>query len=91
MTWLRMLAIALAAGLAMASPAQGRIQPQMFCWDPDAEFPVGCDEDDEGEEEEEEVKQARRPSAADAARYLITSFPGCAASRPSAPSRSPSK
>jgi hypothetical protein len=52
MTWLRMTLVLLAA-LAAAGPAHASIQRQMFCWDPDVEFPIACadEEDDEGDEE----------------------------------------
>jgi hypothetical protein len=30
-------------------PAYGRVPSQMFCWTPDAEFPVACDYEDEEE------------------------------------------
>jgi hypothetical protein len=36
--------------LAAWSPASARMPPQIFCWTPDHEFPVGCDEE-EGEDE----------------------------------------
>jgi hypothetical protein len=51
MTWLRLLALAVAA-LTLAAPAHARIQPQMFCWVSDVEFPVGCTEDEEQDDEE---------------------------------------
>jgi hypothetical protein len=53
MTWLRITLVILAA-LAAAGPAHASIQRQMFCWDPDVEFPIACaeeEDDDEGDEE----------------------------------------
>jgi hypothetical protein len=55
------LAIAIAAVGGAGLPAQGRIQPQMFCWSSDVEFPVAC-------EEEEDEDDQYRPAAA-----LVTS------------------
>jgi hypothetical protein len=45
-------AIAVAAVVLAGASAYGRVQPQMFCWAPDVEFPVACDEeeDDDGGE-----------------------------------------
>lgn len=57
MTWLRMTLVLLAA-LAAADPAHASIQRQMFCWDPDVEFPIGCVEEEEDDEGDEEAGQA---------------------------------
>ncbi|HEY7669455.1 MAG TPA: hypothetical protein VH852_02355 [Hyphomicrobium sp.] len=36
------------SGLAFAmTPAGARLQPDIICVEPDAEFPVACDEDDD--------------------------------------------
>lgn len=53
MTWLRTIAVILAALAAAGGPARASIQHQMFCWDSDVEFPVACaeEEDDEGDED----------------------------------------
>jgi hypothetical protein len=51
MTWLRILAIVLAA-LAAAGPAHARVQTQMFCWTSDVEFPISCSEDDDSDDDE---------------------------------------
>ena len=53
MTWLRITLLLLAA-LAATIPAHASVQRQMFCWDPDVEFPIACaeeedDDDDDGE------------------------------------------
>jgi hypothetical protein len=58
MTWLRIIAVVL-VGLAASLPAHARIQRQMFCWDPDVEFPVACvEEEDDEEDDEDEPGQA---------------------------------
>jgi hypothetical protein len=51
------LAVALAAVCGAWFPAQGRIHPPMFCWSPDVEFPVAC-------EEEEDEDDQNRPAPA---------------------------
>lgn len=56
------LALLLAAALARLEAAEARIQPQMFCWDPDFEFPVACDEDEEADDDDDEARQAVRRS-----------------------------
>ena len=53
MTWFRITLVLLAA-LAATIPAHANIQRQMFCWDPDVEFPIACaeeqdDDDDDGD------------------------------------------
>jgi hypothetical protein len=35
--------------IGLAAAAEASVQPQMYCWDPDSEFPVSCYE--EGEED----------------------------------------
>jgi hypothetical protein len=35
--------------IGLAAAAEASVQPQMYCWDPDLEFPVSCNE--EGEED----------------------------------------
>jgi hypothetical protein len=58
-------AIAAALLLAAWGPAYARIPPQIFCWTPDHEFPIGCDED-EGDDglnpSSAQLRQARSPS-----------------------------
>jgi len=44
------LAVVLAAVGGTWLPAQGRVQPQMFCWSPDVEFPVACEEEEDEDE-----------------------------------------
>jgi hypothetical protein len=41
------LALATAMTVLGAAAAYARVQPQMFCWTPDVEFPVACDDDDD--------------------------------------------
>ena len=53
MTWLRITLVLLAA-LAATSPAHASIQRQMFCWDPDVEFPIACVEEEDDEEGDDE-------------------------------------
>ena len=48
-------ALAVAAVVAAGTSAYGRPQPQMFCWTPDVEFPVACEDDDEDDEEYREL------------------------------------
>lgn len=38
------------AAIALADASNASVQPTMYCWDPDSEFPVSCNE--EGEEDE---------------------------------------
>jgi hypothetical protein len=38
-----------AIGIAGAS-AQARVHPQMYCWTPDVEFAVACEEEEDEEE-----------------------------------------
>lgn len=52
MNWLRLLALVVAAGLLPAASAHARVQPRMFCWVSDVEFPVGCTEDEEDDDED---------------------------------------
>lgn len=40
-------AVAVAAVVVAGPSAHGRPQPPMFCWSPDAEFPVACEEEEE--------------------------------------------
>ena len=44
------LAVAFAAVSGAGLTAQGRVQPQMFCWSPDVEFPVACEEEEDEDE-----------------------------------------
>ena len=45
------LAVAFAAvSVSGDFTAQGRVQPQMFCWSPDVEFPVACEEEEDEDE-----------------------------------------
>ena len=44
------LAVAFAAVGGAWLPAQGRIHPPMFCWSPDVEFPVACEEEEDEDE-----------------------------------------
>ncbi|MBX9591724.1 MAG: hypothetical protein K2X43_20730 [Hyphomonadaceae bacterium] len=43
---LRLFAVAMAA-IVLAAIAHARVQPQPYCWSPDAEFPVACDPDED--------------------------------------------
>ena len=40
-------------------PAHARMHPQMYCWDPDIEFPVHCSEDADEEEDDDEARPAK--------------------------------
>jgi len=42
-----MFVVAVAVVVAAGPSAHGRPQPRMFCWSPDAEFPVACEEEEE--------------------------------------------
>jgi hypothetical protein len=44
------LAVAGLALLAWTSSGAARIHGQMYCWDPDSEFPVPCGREDDEEE-----------------------------------------
>jgi hypothetical protein len=58
------LLVATVAAVVLAGPsAHGRPQPQMFCWTPDGEFPVACEE-----EEEEDDGYTRSPDGAHVAK-----------------------
>ena len=50
------LALAAVAVIPVGISAYARVQPQMYCWAGDAEFPVACDP-----EEEEENNRAILP------------------------------
>ena len=55
----RALALAGLALLAWAASGAARIDGEMYCWAPDFEFPVACDQEDG----EEEVSGIRFPDA----------------------------
>ena len=44
---LTLFVAAMAALVLTGAAAHGRPQPRMFCWSPDAEFPVACEEEEE--------------------------------------------
>jgi hypothetical protein len=46
------MAAAAVAMLLLAHTASARVQPTMFCWMPDAEFPVACEEEGEGDDDD---------------------------------------
>jgi hypothetical protein len=56
------LAVALAAVGGTWLPAQGRVQPQMFCWSPDVEFPVACEEEEDEDEGNKLALLGTRPA-----------------------------
>lgn len=43
-------AIVGAAVIMAETPAHARVQPQMFCWSSDVEFPVACEEEEDEDE-----------------------------------------
>jgi hypothetical protein len=48
----RMLPLAAAIAIVSCSaPAAARVHGQMFCWVPDVEIPIACDEDEEDDDE----------------------------------------
>ena len=50
--------------ICLAPAAEASVQPQMYCWDPDLEFPVSCNEEgDEGDARADD-KSARQPPPA---------------------------
>ncbi len=67
MTWLRAIAVILAA-LAAAGPARASIQHQMFCWDSDVEFPIACAEEEDDDDDDGEPGYAPTDWAANAKR-----------------------
>jgi hypothetical protein len=56
------LAVAIAAAGGAVLPAQGRVQPQMFCWSPDVEFPVACEEEEDEDEGNNRALLVTRPA-----------------------------
>lgn len=61
------ITLALFAGIGLAATAEGSVQRQMYCLDPDSEFPVFCDEEDEDDARAAGVRQLvswrQRPGA----------------------------
>ena len=45
------LLVAVFALAAALNPAYGRVPLPIFCWSPDHEFPVSCDEDEGSEDD----------------------------------------
>ena len=43
--------IVTAALLAALASAHGRVPPVIFCWTPDVEFPIACDDEDSDDDE----------------------------------------
>ena len=56
------LAVAFAAVGGAWLPAQGRVQPPMFCWSPDVEFPVACEEEEDENEGNKLALLGARPA-----------------------------
>ena len=56
------LAVALAAVGGAGLAAQARVQPQMFCWSPDVEFPIACEEEEDEDEGNKLGLLATRPA-----------------------------
>ena len=44
------VAVVVAALLVELTSAQSRVPSQIFCWTPDVEFPVACDDEDDDDE-----------------------------------------
>jgi hypothetical protein len=40
-----------AALLAALASAHGRVPPVIFCWTPDVEFPIACEDEDSDDDE----------------------------------------
>lgn len=53
----RLAAVLVLAG-ATATLAYGRLQPSLYCWVPDVEFPIACDDE---EDEDDEFSPSLRP------------------------------
>jgi hypothetical protein len=53
-------AAAIATVVVAAASAHGRPQPQMFCWTPDVEFPVACEEEEDEDEGYRQLPVAMR-------------------------------
>jgi hypothetical protein len=68
------LAVALAAAGGALLPAQGRMQPPMFCWSPDVEFPVACEEEEDEDEGNKLALLSTRPARHGFVPYAIPSL-----------------
>jgi hypothetical protein len=54
-----------AALLAALASTQARVPPVIFCWTPDVEFPIACDDEDSDDDEDAGVllkRWAHRPT-----------------------------
>ena len=56
------LTVVIAAAGGAVLPVQGRVQPQMFCWSPDVEFPVACEEEEDENEGNKLALLGARPA-----------------------------
>jgi hypothetical protein len=56
-----LFAAAIAAVVVAGASAHGRPQPQMFCWTPDVEFPVACEEEEEEDDYTRPSDRSKRP------------------------------
>ena len=68
------LAVAFAAVGGALLPAQGRVQPPMFCWSPDVEFPVACEEEEDENEGNKLALLGARPARHGLVPYAIPSL-----------------
>ena len=59
------LILIILGAICLAAAAEASVQPQMYCWDPDLEFPVSCNEDggDEGDARADDASARQPPPA----------------------------
>lgn len=62
------------AAVGPGLPAQGRVQPQMFCWSSDVEFPVACEEEEDEDEGNNLTLWGTRPARHGLVPYEVPSL-----------------
>jgi hypothetical protein len=55
-------AVVLVALCLALAQARASVQPILFCWIPDAEFPVACEEEDEEDERSHRLSSLTPPA-----------------------------
>jgi hypothetical protein len=67
------LTLTILGAICLASAAEASMQPQMYCWDPDLEFPVSCNEEgDEGDARADGCVSSSAPASAPARRRRLS-------------------
>jgi hypothetical protein len=52
--------VVVAALLAALASAHSRVPPVIFCWTPDVEFPIACDDEDDDDDVAVSPRQPKR-------------------------------